>query len=343
MKYSIRCLTTFCAITAGVSALRAADEKKSTPKEEKKELRVITTTEPEKRTERRVVVGRVGEKEKVTFLGVETSTVSGTLAAQLGLAKGSGLVVNHVVPDSPAAGALQDHDVLLRFDDQILIEVRQLSVLIRNKKEGDEVTLTFLRAGKQQTAKVKLGTKEVPKLMSLFEQKVPLGGNEFVFAPRAANGRFEMLAPEPGVDQEHVDRVLSLIRPGAGPDPVRIQIDRSGGPGFRSTRINTANSNLVYSDDDGSLELSVKDGQKTLVAKDAKGQSLFSGPVTTPEQRKAMPEGVRGRLEKLEGMHDITFRTDGSFHGAEAKVLQPTPRSIALPAPMPVRRPALFF
>ena len=45
--------------------------------------------------------------ESATFLGVETSPVSPTLTAQLGLQEGAGLVVNHVVPDSPAAAALK--------------------------------------------------------------------------------------------------------------------------------------------------------------------------------------------------------------------------------------------
>ena len=85
---------------------------------------------------------------------------------------------------------------------------------------------------------------------------------------------------------------------------------------------------MVFSDDEGSLELTSKDGAKTLVAKDAKGESLFAGPVTTPEERAALPASVRERLEKLEGMHDITFRTDGNFK-AETRTVRP--RGISLP------------
>src|SRR5207237_8269 len=128
-------------------------------------------------------------------------------------------------------------------------------------------------------------------------------------------------------DREEVDRVLSLIRSGSDGDSLpRVRIERSGGNGVTAMTVNRANSNLVFSDDKGSLELTIKDGQKTLVAKNAKGEQMFSGPVSTPEQRSAMPAEVRDRLEKLESMHNMTFRTDGDFQGAETKVIQPPGR-----------------
>src|SRR5947207_2662379 len=44
-------------------------------------------------------------KVPMTFLGVETSPVPDVVSEQLGLAKGLGLVVDYVVPNSPAAAA----------------------------------------------------------------------------------------------------------------------------------------------------------------------------------------------------------------------------------------------
>lgn len=362
MKNHIRHLASVLTVAALVSAVHAAEEKKSAakeekPKEEKKELRVISATPGERRV---IVSGRTTEKEKVTFLGVETSPVSGVVAAQLGLTKGGGLVVNHIVPDSAAAGALQENDILLRLNDQILIETRQLAVLVRNFKDGEEVTLTFLRGGKETTAKVKLGTKEVPKVSIDWNgARIPLGGGQgFAFAGNGESGFRAFQFPAQGgaagggggigEHREEIDRVLSLIRPGHDGEPMRIQIDRRDGPGFRAISVNTANSTLSFSDDGGSLEVTSKDGKKSLVAKDAKGAELFAGSVNTPEERKAMPEAVRQRLEKLEGMHDITFHTDADFKGAEAKVLQPAPRGISLPNQEGrererVRRSGVFF
>ncbi len=349
MKTEIRHFAAALAALAVLhSSLAAADEKPA-PKA-KTEMRVISGPD------RRVVVERVGdkadkmEKETVAFLGVETGPVSATTGAQLGLARGTGLVVSQVALKSPAAGVLQEHDILLKLDDQILIETKQLAVLVRTKKQGDEVALTFLRAGQKSTAKITLGQHEVPKFSAAG------GGPDvrtFSFTPFSAGAQaFEVPVAGSGEARAETDRVLELIhgarvRAGAGGEqaPARIQIDRQGGPGFRVMSINTADSNLVFSDDAGSLELTQKAGAKTLVAKDAKGAEIFSGPVTTPDERKALPDTVRVRLETLEGMHNMSFRTDGDFQGAETKVMRPMERSISFPrtaAPMRTPRPELL-
>ncbi|MFX3681283.1 MAG: hypothetical protein ACN6I3_00005, partial [bacterium] len=74
-----------------------------------------------------------GEAEEgpSTFLGVETTRVGSTLGAQLGLDRGIGLVVARVVPDTGAAAALEKHDLLLKFEDQLLVTPDQLGVLVK--------------------------------------------------------------------------------------------------------------------------------------------------------------------------------------------------------------------
>jgi hypothetical protein len=287
------------------------------------------------------VLGRDdGPKETVAFLGVETGPVAAAVSAQLGLQRGTGLTVNHLVPKSPAAAVLEPYDILLKLDDQILIETRQLAVLIRGRKEGDEVTLTYLRGGKQATAKVKLGKHEVPKF-SWLEADGGLPG-----LPGGGPHRFEAVLPA-GEGREELDRVLSLLGRtrgapdgGAGfvPSPPRIRVERAPGPGLRAISVNTRDSALVYSDDAGTLDLTQKDGVKTLVAKDPAGKEIFSGPVTTPGERAALPAGVRERLEKLEGMQDVTFRADGDVR-VEAHTLRPRGIAWPVPGPEPRREP----
>jgi serine protease Do len=263
------------------------------------------------------------EMETATFLGVEAGPVSPTLIAQLNLPDHAGLVVLHVVPDSAAAGALKEHDILLKLDDQILIDEHQLAVLVRNHKDGDQVTLTYVRGGKSATASVKLTKHEVPKFSETMHPMprmltLPEHG-QMIAGAVGGNGREEM------------DRMLSLMDRAHGGEPVRMRFEHIDGPGMRAVSVNTANSNLVYSDEKGALELTFKDGKKTLVAKDPKGVQQFSGPVTTDDERKAMPADVRERLEKLEAMHDVTFRTDENFEGAETKVFEPQAKPIVLP------------
>src|SRR6266496_3346509 len=112
--------------------------------------------------------GMPGHHEKapkvpMTFLGVETSQVPDVVSEQLGLAKGLGLVVEYVVPNSPAASAgIQQNDIL-----KMLIEPSQLRKLLQTFSDGTDVTLTILRKGQEQKITVKLAKKEMPERHSM--------------------------------------------------------------------------------------------------------------------------------------------------------------------------------
>src|SRR2546423_7345497 len=85
-------------------------------------------------------------KVPAIFLGVETSQVPTVVSEQLGLSKGLGLVVEYVLPDSPAAAAgVQQNDILKMLNDQILIEPSQLRKLLQTFSDGAVVTLSILR------------------------------------------------------------------------------------------------------------------------------------------------------------------------------------------------------
>src|SRR5512133_2288985 len=114
-----------------------------------------------------------GPKVPVTYLGVDTSQVPTVVSEQHGLAKGFGLVVDYVEPNSPAATAgVQQNDILNMLNDQILIEPSQLRKLLQTFPEGTEVTLTVLRKGQEQKLTAKLARKEVSQRHSAFP-----GGN----------------------------------------------------------------------------------------------------------------------------------------------------------------------
>ncbi|MBS0631236.1 MAG: PDZ domain-containing protein [Verrucomicrobia bacterium] len=273
-----------------------------------------------------------GEMETVAYLGVETSPVGGALAAQLNLAAGTGLVVGHVSPDSPAASVFKKYDVLLKLGDQQLIEPRQFAVLVRQHQEGDTVTLTYLRGGKEATATVKLAKHDVPKF-ALAEGPGGFPGMAFGFGD--GDG------PGPEIGRADMDRMLSLMDGNGMPGLRRMNLTREAGPGDRmlSVTVNTGDSNMAFSDEQGSLDLKIADGKKTLTAKDPKGAVVFSGPVNTPEERKKLPADVRERLEKIESMNEFSFKTDGDFQPGPVKVAKPAGTKIIYVGPRdaPVR------
>jgi len=90
-----------------------------------------------------------------TFLGVGVDAIPEALHGSLDLEPGTGLVVNFVAQDSPAGrGGLKKEDILLKFEDQILIHPAQLSTLVRNRIGGETVTLEIMRAGEAQSLDV---------------------------------------------------------------------------------------------------------------------------------------------------------------------------------------------
>lgn len=247
------------------------------------------------------------EKEKVTFLGVETAPVSRTLAAQLGLGRDTGLVVVRISEKSPAADILKEDDVLTKLDDQILVNQQQLGVLVRSRKEGDEVKLTVVRGGKETTVKAKLGTHEVPRMAAAFS--FPGGMSWSMGTPSDGLARLRQM---PGMGDDDARDVLRMIgrehrnfmaTPG-------VRIVRRGAKG--STILDLPNSNISYSDDDGSIEIKADDGKRELTVKDASGKVTFQGPINTEEERKKLPPEVVRQLEKLDN-DTISFEAGEKF------------------------------
>jgi hypothetical protein len=273
-----------------------------------------------------VRLGEPAELEKVAYLGVETAPVDPTVAAQLGLARGTGVVVRRVAEGSPAAGVLQPHDVLTKLDDQIMVNMAQLTVLVRNHKAGEEVKLTYIRAGKESTAKVKLGEREVPKFawesaasapaMQFFGHAAPMAGGTMGFS-NALPAMPGVPALPPG-EAGDVMRIIGGDRMHWFGQPRVHVMRRHGGAG--STILDLAAGNFVFSDDQGSIEVNAAEGKRELTVKDKDGKVTFQGPINTPEEHEKLPPEVQKRLDEVGG---ADFGSDGGEIKVETKVFEP--------------------
>ena len=100
--------------------------------------------------------------EQTTYLGIHVTPVEPGLVWYLGLPDRFYQSVQYVAPDSPAAAAgLKEHDILQKVNDQLIINFKQLHVLIRSKKAGEKVKLTVLRQGSEKQLDAKLGSRDV--------------------------------------------------------------------------------------------------------------------------------------------------------------------------------------
>lgn len=83
------------------------------------------------------------------FLGVVTERISEDLRHQLpNLKPGVGLIVREIAAHSPAARTnVEEFDILLQWNDQLLVHPAQLQVLVASAKPGDQVALEYLHRG----------------------------------------------------------------------------------------------------------------------------------------------------------------------------------------------------
>src|SRR5436309_3967248 len=204
-------------------------------------------------------------KVPMTFLGVETSQVPDVVSEQLGLPKGLGLVVDYVVPNSPAASAgVQQNDILKMLNDQILMEPSQLRKLLQTFSEGTEVTLTILRKGQEQKISVKLTKKEMPQRHAMmpgenhdFDWDFDETGDPGEQMQELKEQLQEQLGTQRGIIRGAVIKAHETARR-ARDDARRaareIRILSNDNGGLKATRIDLGKAQIVFCDGKGDMK-----------------------------------------------------------------------------------------
>jgi len=260
---------------------------------------------------------------KLTFFGVSTAAVDEAQAAQLKLPGSTGLLVLYVQPNSPAdVAGLKADDVLLKFDDQLLINGPQLSTLVRIAKSGQEIAVTRSRGGKTDVLTVRLGERDVSNMV-----RVPVR----LLAPmpqEVASSRARM------IDKEH-DLLLVVNEQGKQltataladnkivfDGPVDTEAQRKALPPDllpklekleQATKLSRQQTlqqlsadrpadtvQVKIEDDRYTLSLISNAGGKVLKASDKQGRTLFDGAIDTEAQRKSVPAELQPLLSALE-------------------------------------------
>jgi hypothetical protein len=105
-------------------------------------------------------------EDKGTYLGALFGPLPEALYDQLPqLPRGQGVLITHILPDSPAAKAdLHRHDIVLSYDNTKVRDGEHFARLIQADKPDRVVKLSLLRGGKEQTAEVTLSLGPVLKI-----------------------------------------------------------------------------------------------------------------------------------------------------------------------------------
>ena len=115
---------------------------------------------------------------KGTYLGVIVSPVPEVLYEHLGvLPRGQGVVVTHILADSPAAQAdLRKHDILISYHSKPITGCEHFAKLIRSDKPERKVKLGLIRNGRELSAFVTLGLGPVLTIAADKPDKKPGDG-----------------------------------------------------------------------------------------------------------------------------------------------------------------------
>jgi hypothetical protein len=240
-------------------------------------------------------------------LGIAMDKIPALTRAQLGLPEGIGVAVGHVSKGSAAEKAgLKVNDIITQLDDQLIINSQQLQTLIRTKKPGDEVTVTYIRRGKEHKAKAKLAKGPIvaraPQALRLQNGKwipfnLPNGAegqwqrfnlpNElgqgqmrmFKLNPQNLKQLNEQLKNIPGIDPEDLKKMLEGQGLQFGPAGLGAQNENGGKefkfhfnfPGRNNGDVDPDNPNLnIRKQVMSSITIADNTGSYTLTTKNGK-------------------------------------------------------------------------
>jgi membrane-associated protease RseP (regulator of RpoE activity) len=105
------------------------------------------------------------------WLGIECSPVPPVVRAQLNLPEKQGLLVEAVVPESPAAKAgIVQYDILLRAGDKPLADPRDLVQSVQAVKDG-KLAMELIHGGQRQT--IEATPTRRPEMTAVFPRPLP--------------------------------------------------------------------------------------------------------------------------------------------------------------------------
>jgi PDZ domain-containing protein len=278
-------------------------------------------------------------KRKVTWLGVAVEPVPEAVTAQLSLDKGVGLLVTHVMKDAPAAKAgIQENDVLVKLDQHILVHPAQLRTIVENKNDGDTVTLSFYRKGKEQTATATLATHEMtpgdwhmtpgewpfPREFKPWLKQFRDGPNadastlqkEIERAKTEAARAAEKARAQADEVRKQAENLAEQLKKSLGSFSFKDLITIPGNASITTKIINNQTKEATLMDNTGTYAVSEHDGKQYLKATDKSGKVLFDGEIQTPEQRAKVPAEV---MDKVKGLIGDLSGKGGNAPDSESK------------------------
>ena len=222
------------------------------------------------------------------FVGVELIPVDAPTRGLFKLPAVGGLLVVGVAPDSPAAGKLGQGDILLKLDDQTLVNREQLRALIRSRKPGDPAVFTVARGGREESVKLVLAEAKAfaAPVESFPDVFAPEGGERARDIFRDMRERTRRALRDAG----HPEALLD------GADDVVVVTPKAPAAGESSASVSSSSSRVIIRAE-GSVTIIVRDGKKFVTVKDKDGRTLADGELDDALRAK-LPEWAKPEVDR---------------------------------------------
>jgi serine protease Do len=249
--------------------------------------------------------------EGASWLGVESLEISAEKAKELKLPAERGVLLERIVPDSPAAKAgLKDNDVITEINGQRVEGAAQFRRMIREIPAGRSVQFTVWRDGRAQTVSVTLGKSEdhanmwfktAPRAFSFQLPKIEMP--EVAPMPDMDMGDYAVLAgsrPRLGIDAEDLNGQFGAYFGAPDGEGVLVREVNAGSPaekaGVKSGDVITSlNGERVRSLGDLREKLAGKRDEKTVKLGVLRNKSEVSITVEMPPPPAKMPRAISRR------------------------------------------------
>src|SRR5580692_2375531 len=249
--------------------------------------------------------------EGASWLGVESQEISSEKAKELKLPAERGVLLERIVPDSPAAKAgLKDNDVITEINGQRVEGAAQFRRMIHEIPAGRSVQFTVWRDGKAQSIGVTLGESEdhgnmwfktAPRAFSFELPNIEMP--EVAPMPDVDIGAYGMLAgsrPRLGIDAEDLGGQFGAYFGAPDGEGVLVREVNSGSPaekaGVKSGDVITSlNGERIRSLGDLREKLAGKREEKTVKLGVLRNKSELSITVELPPPPSKTPRVISRR------------------------------------------------
>lgn len=263
---------------------------------------------PDDETPPPIVEPAADEKaESKAFIGVISQPVPDLLRDHLNLKEHQGVLIKSLIPEGPADQAgIGVNDVLTGVDGVDITGPEVLSNVIGMHKPGDKVSCAVIQHGKAAQLEVTLSERPdqfqgIGRNMDQVEE--PL--NELGLPQEFADRIRQMMENEnrlgmrmfDGNDMMQMEEMEKMRRQMKGKvREMRLELGKEGNfGGFKG------GTKVHMKDGDGSVEIESKNGSKEVTVKDKEGETIWSGPWDTAQDKASAPDEIRARIERIDG------------------------------------------